>query len=86
MKRSNRSRGIFITSGSYNEVEKYSWLHNQRRTDAIVSEKVACGLGYQAAPRTESCHVANSGCASNVTMEYSPNRQGVVRAIALSDH
>jgi hypothetical protein len=33
------------------EIEKYAWLHNSRRTAAMVSENVACGLQYQAAQR-----------------------------------
>src|SRR5262245_56045716 len=68
------------------EVEKYSWLHNHRRTEAMVSEKVACCLSYQAAQRWYACPVENRRCASRVTMAYSTTRQGVVRAMAWSDH
>jgi hypothetical protein len=38
-------------SRSWGEIEKYAWLHKSRRTPAMVSEKVACGLGYHAAQR-----------------------------------
>ncbi|WP_269635759.1 hypothetical protein [Polaromonas glacialis] len=38
-------------SASLCEVEKYAWHRNSRRTAAMVSEKLACGLGYQAAQR-----------------------------------
>ena len=51
-----------------------------------MHEKVACGLAYQALLRRQSCALRNRCCASRVTMECKPNKQGVVRAMALSGH
>lgn len=73
-------------SASLGEVQKYAWLHNHWRTDAMVSETVACGLAYPAVRHRYTCPVKNRCCASKGTMVYSPNRQGVVRAMAWSDH
>src|SRR5215213_1327878 len=48
--------------------------------------EVGCFLRYQAV--TEACRRTRGSrrMASSVTIENSPSRQGVVRAIALSDH
>jgi hypothetical protein len=67
-------------------MEKYSWLCSLGQTEVIASEKAACGSEYHAAPRKESCPIAKSDCGINVTIHYSPSRQGVARAIALPDY
>jgi hypothetical protein len=46
MKRSAKGCGIFTLPASWCEVEKYAWLPNSRRTQAMAPEKVACGLGF----------------------------------------
>ena len=58
-----------------------------RRTVARQSENVGSDFLYQAAPSTDSFPVfAASSEAHRVTSENSPNKSGVVRWIAKSDH
>src|SRR3954469_16062387 len=57
-----------------------------RRTAASVSLKVGRRLRYQAALITAPRAFGLSCAASKVTRENSPSRQGVVRAMARSDH
>src|SRR3954470_4406178 len=57
-----------------------------RRTAARVSEKVGRFLWYQAVAETRKQAWWPTWVPSRVTMENSPSRQGVVRAIAWSDH
>src|SRR5215212_8431623 len=63
------------------------WSHQIcRRTAARVSEKVGRFLWYQAVAETRKQAWWPTWVPSRATMENSPSRQGVVRAIALSDH
>ena len=59
---------------------------NCRRTAARVSAKVGRGLRYQASVRTAERARRSRRAASSVTIENSASRQGVVRAMARSDH
>src|SRR5262249_58787785 len=60
--------------------------HNQRGTKAVVSEKVARCLAYHASRRAGNPCSLSSRAANKLTNAYSPHKQGVVRAMAFSDH
>lgn len=61
-------------------------LQIARRTAARVSAKVGRCLWYQALDRTWTRARPSRRDANRVTIENSPSRHGVVRAMALSDH
>ena len=68
------------------DIEKPCVLQISRRTAARVSAKVGRCLRYQAAVETAKRARLVRHVPSNVTMENSASRHGVVRAIAWSDH
>src|ERR687894_2028044 len=83
----SRSAGrSFAASAECRDVIKPCSAQIWRRTAARVSEKVGCSLRYQAVAETRRRAWRSSRVASRATIENSANRQGVVRAIALSDH
>src|SRR3954464_4644467 len=76
----------FFTSGAIWDVRKPCSRQISRRTAASVSAKVGLFLRYQAAVATARRAWRLSRAAMSVIRENSPSKQGVVRAIALSDH
>ena len=68
------------------EVTKPCLRQSWRRTAASVSEKVGRRLRYQALAAVARRVCGVSCLPSRVTKENKPSKQGVVRAIALSDH
>ena len=75
-----------MTLGVEPDIEKWQLLHKWRLTSAILSEKVALCLAYQAAVHTGQALVSIKRAAGNVTTEQSAKSVGVLRAISLSDH
>ena len=61
--------GIFTPSGCAPEMGKWSVRHKERRTNAMVAEKVACGFGYQAVVRTGAGLSPIRWAAAHVTLE-----------------
>src|SRR5215213_3254074 len=83
----SRSAGrSFMVSAECRDVIKPCSAQNWRRTAARVSAKVGRSLRYQAVAETRRRAWRSSRVASKATIENSASRQGVVRAIALSDH
>src|SRR3954463_2825881 len=76
----------FFTSGAIWDVRKPCSRQISRRTAASVSAKVGLFLRYQAAVATARRAWRLSRAARSVTRENSPSKQGVVRAMARSDH
>src|SRR5215210_3635580 len=76
----------FFTSGAIWDVRKPCSRQISRRTAASVSAKVGLFLRYQKAVATARRSWRLSRAAMSVIKENSPSKQGVVRAIALSDH
>src|SRR4051812_48070175 len=76
----------FFTSGAIWDVRKPCSRQISRRTAASVSAKVGLFLRYQAAVATTRRAWRLSRAARSVTRENSPSKQGVVRAMARSDH
>ena len=76
----------FYDVGFGSEIEQYWWHHNGRRTQAMASEKVGCGLAYPALVRPQVAAASTKRCAARDTNEYKPIKRGVVRAMAWSDH
>ena len=68
------------------DVEKYSVSHRCCRTAAKASLNVACSLAYQALLLTAKPPSRYRSWANSDTSEYSPNRHGVIRSTAMSDH
>jgi hypothetical protein len=79
---SRSALGSFLLFGLDPDIEKPCALQISRRTAARVSAKVGCCLRYQAAVETAKRARLVRRVPSNVTMENSASRQGVVRAIA----
>ncbi len=67
-------------------VEKVCRCQRWRRTAAMQSLKVGVDFAYQAAWWIRSSPCIVSPWDASVTTEKRPSRQGVVRAIARSDH
>jgi hypothetical protein len=76
----------FRTSDAPRDVSKPCSRQTSRRTAASVSLKVGCFLRCQAAVATARRAGALSRVARSVTSENRPSKQGVVRAMARSDH
>ena len=76
----------FLTSGCRPDRSKPCSRQNCRRTAARVSAKVGRGLRYQASVQTAERARRSRRAASSVTIENRASRQGVVRAMARSDH
>lgn len=70
----------------HGDVAKVRSRQIAQRTAASASAKVGRALGYHAAIAMRRRCWAVSRAASSVTMENRASRQGVVRAIAVSDH
>ena len=71
---------------AFGDVEKACAIQSWRRTAASASEKVTAGLAYQAARLGRTRPRAARSLAQSVTRENKASRQGVVRAMARSDH
>ena len=83
---SRRAGKSFAASPECRDAVKPCSLQNSRRAVARVSVKVGRCLCYQALAETWP-QARQSRCDANrVATENSPSRQGVVRAMALSDH
>src|SRR5919202_2029648 len=83
---SRRAGRSFVGLHVRRDVRKPCSRQSWRRTAARVSAKVGRRLRYQAAAETWSRAWRLRRAASRVTTENRPSRQGVVRAMALSDH
>src|SRR5829696_8503367 len=68
------------------EVEESCATHRWRRTAASAPEKVTSRLGYHAPVRGRTKPRAHRSLAHSVTSENKASRDGVVRAMARSDH
>ncbi len=81
-----RAGGSFVASRAWRDSAKPCSLQISRRTVARLSAKVGRCLWYQALAETRSWARLLRRDASRATTENRPSRQGVVRAMALSDH
>lgn len=83
---SQRAGGSFVTSADCLDMTKPCSVQISRRTAARVSAKDGRCLWYQALDETWIQARLSRHDTSRVTIENSPCRHGVVRAMTLSDH
>jgi len=72
-------------SGVSDELQIFELFQNWQRTAANTSLKVASSLGYHSAWRIGKLS-GKSALANTTTRLKRPNKQGVVRSMARSDH